>query len=100
MGMFKKGLYKFLGLFSDRYNANVAWTGKPPANRFGVFAVHCSDIDRAKQQRLNGEPVTFDETPFSADDMRRMIEGPIAAMEPKLQAELARPAMASEGMLG
>jgi hypothetical protein len=45
-----------------------------PPNQYGIFAMHCRDNQ-----------------PILADDLAKIIDGPIAAMEPILEAELAKP---------
>ncbi|MBP6858896.1 MAG: hypothetical protein KBC33_03665 [Candidatus Pacebacteria bacterium] len=49
-------------------------THSVPPNKFGIFAMHCKDNQ-----------------PMDAESLRRIIDGPIAAMEPELQRELAKP---------
>ena len=52
--------------------ATCSATACIPKNKFGIFACH-----------TKGKP-------FTKAEMRKIINGPIAAMEPKLQAELAK----------
>ena len=52
--------------------ATCSATACIPKNKFGIFAVH-----------TEGKP-------FTKAEMRKIINGPIAAMEPNLQAELAK----------
>lgn len=55
-------------------NCPVNCTHPVPPNKFGIFAMHCRDNQ-----------------PIDDAAMLRIINGPIAAMEPKLQAELRKP---------
>jgi hypothetical protein len=55
-------------------NALANCTHPVPKNRFGIFAMHCRDNQ-----------------PIGEAAMKKIIEGPIAAMQPKLDAELAKP---------
>ena len=43
-------------------------------NRFGIVAMHCADNQ-----------------PLSAADMKKIIDGPIAAVESDYQAEISKP---------
>ena len=45
-----------------------------PSNEYGIFALHTSD-----------------DQPMAVDSIQRIIDGPIAAAEPQLLEELAKP---------
>lgn len=46
-----------------------------PDNKYGIFAMHCADNQ-----------------PISQADLKKVIDGPIAAIEPDYQSEISKPA--------